>query len=319
MLINRETYFGLNKEEIDHLGRKMPPIWENDPNIDEKLLDVAKILLGLTVKISDGPVSIVDLFDTTFEGSRIDIPKFVFTKSSLEICEKISISGRSLSLVQEVSAEVLEASGKPFDVYGHLSIPNEFYRYMIVANTIFVIRLFLYPSTYEEYLKGVPLKMFQTLTPKELKEDYEKSKPKSVGYSVFRIGLGRTPEEYEQAIHPEWVKFMQLFMFLRYAETETVYVAAGKKIGSKKSGYTNATKSDIVVVNSNWNKVVVRTEGFSVEGHLRLQSHGPNHSLRKFIWIKPYEKSGYTRKGGGTKEIFDEARERFSETLNNLE
>jgi hypothetical protein len=52
----------------------------------------------------------------------------------------------------------------------------------------------------------------------------------------------------------------------------------------------------VSVVDSTWNKFIVRTEGFDVSGHFRLQMCGVGHSEQRLVWVNPYQKNGYVRK-----------------------
>jgi hypothetical protein len=49
-------------------------------------------------------------------------------------------------------------------------------------------------------------------------------------------------------------------------------------------------------LDSTWFTTIVRSEGFKVGGHFRMQPFGKNLSDRKLIWISPFDKNGYTRK-----------------------
>jgi len=88
--------------------------------------------------------------------------------------------------------------------------------------------------------------------------------------------------------------FYQLLTFMELAEVQELYVPAGAKTGSKKSEFNlkNDSSFGITVVKTNWNKII-RTEGFSVDGHIRKQPYGPGRKLRKLIWIDPFHKNGY--------------------------
>lgn len=93
-----------------------------------------------------------------------------------------------------------------------------------------------------------------------------------------------------------WGAFVVSFiLFKKYCETETKVIPANKKehhIGVK---YVNETKRKITVLDSTWFTTIVKSEGFGVSGHFRLQPCGPNNSERKLIYIAPFEKQGYTR------------------------
>lgn len=87
-----------------------------------------------------------------------------------------------------------------------------------------------------------------------------------------------------------------LVLFLKYCQLETKVVEPGKKVHHVNEKYFNDTKYPIEVLDSTWFTTIVRSEGFKVDGHFRLQPYGPNNSMRKLIWIDPFEKHGYTRK-----------------------
>lgn len=94
--------------------------------------------------------------------------------------------------------------------------------------------------------------------------------------------------------------------FKQYAEIETLHIGGRKypkrgKIQDEK--YLNDSKHQVNVLDSRWFRETIRTEGFQVSGHFRLQACGPNHSERKLIYIKDFMKQGYhrrARKGGGS-------------------
>lgn len=85
-------------------------------------------------------------------------------------------------------------------------------------------------------------------------------------------------------------------LFLELTEPEILVLPPNKKQGTRKAGYYNDGDNSITIVDSTWNKFIVRTDGFGVAGHFRLQVHGPGRQQRKLIWINPFEKQGYVRK-----------------------
>jgi hypothetical protein len=93
-------------------------------------------------------------------------------------------------------------------------------------------------------------------------------------------------------------KIFRLLCFFYLAENEMIIVEPGKKYGTKKAGKLINTFENIpvTIVNSNWNITSIRTEGFSVSGHFRLQPCGPGLTETKLILIEPFEKNGYVRK-----------------------
>jgi hypothetical protein len=92
----------------------------------------------------------------------------------------------------------------------------------------------------------------------------------------------------------------RLLCFMYLSENEEVIVNAGGKMGTRKSGkILNNTSFAVTVVTSKWNITSVRTEGFDVSGHFRLQ---PTHNGTKLILIQPFRKHGYVRKAKSESE-----------------
>lgn len=93
---------------------------------------------------------------------------------------------------------------------------------------------------------------------------------------------------------------LSLLTYYCYSDTEFKFVESKKKIGTRKKGYKNNTNYDFTIIDSVWNNIIVRKEGFNVSGHLRLQPCGIQSMDRKLIWITEHKKHGYVR---GLKKI----------------
>ena len=91
---------------------------------------------------------------------------------------------------------------------------------------------------------------------------------------------------------------MQLLSFVELSDIEVTLLNPMKNNGRhKRDGkITNNSPKTVYVVDSSWNKIVMRTDGFAVRGHFRLQPCGPGRMDRKLIWIDAFEKHGYKRK-----------------------
>lgn len=89
----------------------------------------------------------------------------------------------------------------------------------------------------------------------------------------------------------------RLLCFLYLTENDEVIVEPGRKNGTRKSGkIVNTLPYPLTIVDSRWNTTVIRTEGFPVSGHFRIQPCGPQMSQHKLIFIEPFQKNGYIRK-----------------------
>lgn len=91
---------------------------------------------------------------------------------------------------------------------------------------------------------------------------------------------------------------MQILTFVELGDIEVITLDRGRNNGGKKKvdKVTNGSNNTVYVVDSSWNKLIIRTDGFAVRGHFRLQPCGHAHADRKLIWVDAFEKHGYTRR-----------------------
>jgi hypothetical protein len=96
----------------------------------------------------------------------------------------------------------------------------------------------------------------------------------------------------------------ELFTFLifkKYAQIETKIIHPGQKLkGAKKSDNIKSNlPHNIKILDSTWFTNIIKTEGFGVSGHFRLQPCKKDGEwTRELIWINDFQKNGYTRKAG---------------------
>lgn len=91
--------------------------------------------------------------------------------------------------------------------------------------------------------------------------------------------------------------FLTTFIcFLKYVDLETKVVQPGQRAHHNGQKYVNESAHKIEILDSTWFTTLVRSEGFKVGGHLRLQACGPGLSQRRLTWIPDFEKKGYTRR-----------------------
>lgn len=88
-----------------------------------------------------------------------------------------------------------------------------------------------------------------------------------------------------------------ILTFKQFAEIEVKEIG-GKdypkksKIGKEK--YLNESDNQINILDSRWFTETIRSEGFAVSGHFRLQPYGEGMNKRKLIYIEDFLKTGYT-------------------------
>lgn len=99
----------------------------------------------------------------------------------------------------------------------------------------------------------------------------------------------------------QFIRLTKIITFVELGDIEVVTLESGRNNGKTKANgkITNGAKYTVFVVDSSWNKLIIRTEGFAVMGHFRLQPCGPGLIDRKLIWIDAFEKHGYTRRPKG--------------------
>lgn len=116
----------------------------------------------------------------------------------------------------------------------------------------------------------------------------------------FNTETGELCEHFE---HPDSYEIEELvyklMCFFYLAENVEEIISPGKSHGTRKTGKViNEFAFPITVVNSKWNVTSIRTEGFNVRGHFRIQPCGKGRSEYEVIFIDPFVKHGYTRKAG---------------------
>lgn len=111
--------------------------------------------------------------------------------------------------------------------------------------------------------------------------------------------FGKTIEQREEILNFTLSKAMAplaIAMFRTYSDHE-VKVVAGNDYGTLNGiTYKNSNRRSITVLDSSWYTSIVRTEGFMVNGHLRMQPCGIGNTQRKLIYIDSFMKHGYVRK-----------------------
>lgn len=86
--------------------------------------------------------------------------------------------------------------------------------------------------------------------------------------------------------------------FMRMVEVEVKEISqrAGRKYNGRDDKYFNESDLHVKIMDSTWFTELIRSEGFKVRGHFRLQPCGQNLCERKLIWIDDFEKNGYHRR-----------------------
>lgn len=120
----------------------------------------------------------------------------------------------------------------------------------------------------------------------------------------FRSVLSQNVGFTEQSGADTWIEghihtILMILLFKQFAEVETKEIG-GKdnpkkaKVGAEK--YLNETDTTVNILDCNWFTTIVRSKGFGVKGHFRMQPCGEGMRQRKLIYIEDFVKQGYSRK-----------------------
>jgi hypothetical protein len=116
---------------------------------------------------------------------------------------------------------------------------------------------------------------------------------------AFEVGFDLELDKYFApfAYEAEWLRVIKLMIFVELGDIEVEFIEKGRnnKKPKKEGKITNDSEYNVYVVDSSWNKLIIRTDGFAVRGHFRLQPCGEGMKDRKLIWIDAFEKHGYKR------------------------
>ena len=95
-------------------------------------------------------------------------------------------------------------------------------------------------------------------------------------------------------------------IFLKYADVEVVNIYGNqrKALPDKPDVIENKSGVPVKFIDSRWIREIIRTEGFKVRGHFRLQptKNEDGEWTRKLIFINEFEKHGYHRRALKTLE-----------------
>lgn len=114
----------------------------------------------------------------------------------------------------------------------------------------------------------------------------------------WRIAMATGNYYFPERFSKQFTQMMQVLTFVELGDIEIVQLNAGRNNGKPKTEgkVHNSSNNTVYVVDSTWNQLIIRTEGFAVRGHFRLQPCGVSHADRKLIWVDAFEKHGYKRK-----------------------
>jgi hypothetical protein len=133
--------------------------------------------------------------------------------------------------------------------------------------------------------KGMPISVFI---------QSEKSEIYQNGWVSSLFGIDNNAD-IEKWLYGRFFEVVILKLFKSYADIETKTIFPNSKVKDFHCKYVNDTRLKLTYLDSKWFTNLVKSEGFSVRGHFRLQPKKKNGEWTKeLIWINDFEKTGYT-------------------------
>jgi len=118
---------------------------------------------------------------------------------------------------------------------------------------------------------------------------------------TFLLDLYNNGIHFNEIFTESFERIIQIITFIELGDIEVIELEGGRNNGktNKQGKITNGGDCKVYVVDSSWNQLIIRTTGFAVKGHFRLQPCGVGMFDRKLIWISAFEKHGYVRRPKG--------------------
>jgi hypothetical protein len=95
---------------------------------------------------------------------------------------------------------------------------------------------------------------------------------------------------------------LELHWLLNYVDIDIKSLNKRSKIHTTECVYENHTNNDIQIITCAYFNKLEKEGAFNVRGHLRWQAYGEGFKDHKLIWIKDFQKQGYTRQAGKIRE-----------------
>lgn len=117
---------------------------------------------------------------------------------------------------------------------------------------------------------------------------------------------GKSNDKVMENCQKSMFYLLAVSIFLKYADVEVVNIYGNqrKALPDKSDVIENKSGVPVKFIDSHWIREIIRTEGFKVRGHFRLQptKNEDGEWTRKLIYINEFEKHGYHRRALKTLE-----------------
>ena len=240
-----------------------------NPNIKRELIttqqNYAKSRMG---NLNDINQKVDDVFTSILESK---VKSYLIRKTAMEVIDKIKING---SFDSKVFLRI------PVQKAEIVLNENQLYRYWFDGNL----------------LRGILIQKVSTTFGPEIRYDSFSICPETGGKSENIYSDTKVKDIAE--------RLFRILIFLYFSEITQVILKPNGKTGTQSTEkYKNDLNQTFIIVDTTWNRISIRTDGFPVSGHFRLQPCGKNNEDRILIFIEEYRKNGYVR--GAKKECLE--------------
>jgi hypothetical protein len=300
MKINGKNFIAFNLHELDK--RNIIDSYVNEQYSDYKAILENRAKLAIDALGSNAPDEFNDYVKEElkkYTSERSEIIKnyltetdknYLLTKTAVDTINNIKFTNS-----EELRNLILDNYDEPSTL---LIDKHSFIRFhKDVDGGIACIHLKLMPSN-----TPIPEHMVESVMAEMKRINYPVERANSYcTYEAFKIRIDgiRHPKYLQGESVPEIDFFIKAMIFIKCTNTE-IELLENKPNGKKRVKVDNEkylldTNKDVVLVNSKYNKLVLRTEKFWVNPHGRFQRYGEGNKLVKYIIIDGYYKKGYKR------------------------
>lgn len=265
----------------------------NTPEIQEKLIDVLmdKKILNPIMEITNWNENDLRKREESLRDLHINHGHkfFYITQKVQEHSELIKYEKINLGWFRNLKNQLST----------YITNRHEFFRFKVIEKKeILILHFYKDPTLSEEQFN-----YYRSL-------DVPYAEFNGYKFDTFKIYIDE--EKYPDGFMPEneiWQqnptnkqRFVKLLLFVELSEPVIEILKDNQKIKldetwekSMDGKVLNESGLNVILVNTMWNKVIIKDSGFSVKGHIRIQPYGPGRNLYKPIWIDEFQKNGYIR------------------------
>jgi hypothetical protein len=309
--LSKETQIGLNANttNIDFVSGLRNRITDNARTNKVNWLcqeNIMEFIYAPTPKFTD---SFVQTINKNAErlGSSIEDRDNVINRLRKPRNKNVYFSSKAIQLSENIKLkqdlDINFFNQIPDNTMETFLIGNRFYRYWVIDKKAFIIHYKVWKKISEfDFESELDTKVYNDFMDKHGSREEVERHLSVDNILIFAIDFNEGIS-VEGINHEILSDFLRLLIFLRFGDV-TINLVKSNSVTKLPSGdsMNNTSSKDITIVKANWNTISIRTEGFSVKAHFRLQPCGEGRTDRKLVFIDQFNKHGYIRKGQGIKQ-----------------